>query len=204
MQTRRSWLVLVVVLIPSVCGAHNHKLDLAVGASGGQGSKLLGFHAAVALTLREKPPSAHGDATPSATGDATPTEEPYLNWSVVLDVSGAFDVSDNAAGSLALGRHHRYTSAFGFRYTFPGNKGVAAHFMVHGFQSENTVKGSARVESTKIAPGVGLSWDPIPMKGELTKITPGFRLQVDRFFPISGKANFRFGADFVLFLPHHH
>jgi hypothetical protein len=134
MRIQRPWLVFGILLIPTAAGADDHRAGLFFGFSYAQGSRLLGIHGSVELTLPE-----------------------YEHWSMVADFS-------RNSGSQNQNDITRVPFLFGVRYTAAwqdSQKVVpSGHFLVGGVHATGAEDGT----DWAFAMGGGLDFLPLRSK----------------------------------------
>jgi hypothetical protein len=169
MRIRLFCLVLAILLVPTLAGADDHWADLYAAASGGGGgSKLFGFHEAVAKGYPVDP--------------AKPRKLSKLSF-VLSDLSVHFGSHDNGTDVTQV------TFLFGGRYTFakPHHK---AKFSAHGLLGGvNTNDGGDKNTDFAGAVGFGVEYLPTPKDPRLGKGL-GIRAQVDRVFREGERGDF--------------
>ena len=149
MLSRRLWLVVVVMLIPTAGRAHDHNADYFLAGSYAKGSNIWGLHQAFAKTIKP--------------GD--------YDWSVVGDLGFHFGSHDGSGVT-------RIAFVGGVRYTFPGNPKVhknrlSLHALGGGVR---THEGAESDTDPALVLGAGYEFLP---RGHMSAAGWAFRIQGD-------------------------
>lgn len=163
MRIRRSWLVLVILLIaPAGVRADDHTMDFYGGGSGKRGSGLFGFHGAITLTARLPTEAA-----------AKPEDIARRNFSVVpLDFSihKGDDDQDNDE------RHITFMGGVRYTFTWKEHQGGMPYMQILAGGIHTKINDVGDLEP---ALAIGAGWDTIFGRTPTTHGNWGVRLQGD-------------------------